>query len=364
MFKVRYLEEKNKDKYDELINFEEEEHIYFAKSEYFGDKILSKRNGDKSLPLKSVTEFTKVFFNSYYDNDRARKTWNDLNCRLRMKNDKTYVYYGINSLEELEFKMSEGRRMGTKMHGHFEDMANLYEYRRDHPEDEAYMAYVDEHMKSYKEYKFFQKFINEFGITKGTRRFWRTEYKMFHPELHISGMIDGILYNEVLKGYEIIDYKRCQGGVRPYFLTKPFSEYSDNSKGKICPSLQKLLNRSIITYGIQLSLYRYMFQRMHPDKKVVGMYIISVDSKKLDKDGGLEIISIPLNRHDQNIYEMFQYRANEILEECGDSIPDELYQEIRAILPAKVIDDDETMEDLLDDDIPKKDYYEMIFEDL
>lgn len=361
MLRSRYLEQKNKDEYDDRIFFEEEDHIYNVKSEYFGDKVLNKYNGELSLPLKSVTEFTGVFFNSFFDKNRAQKIWNDVKCRFRMEYDKSYTYYGVKSLEQLEFILSEGPRMGTQMHAYFEDLANLFEYRRDHPEDQGYMEYVEEHLKEYVEYKFFKKFIHEFGIVSGKRKFYRTEYKMFHPELNISGMIDGILYNEEKGGYEIIDYKRCQGGVRPYKLTKAFEDYSDKSKGMNTPSLKKLLNFSIIKYGIQLSLYRYMFQRMHPDKKIVGMYLIVVDSKKVKANKlheAFQIIEIPLHKHDVNILEMFQYRAREIMQECGDRLPNELYEELKAIVPEMPPSIDK-----LDVDW-KKDYYRNLMDDL
>jgi hypothetical protein len=331
--KTRYLQYKNRLPYDEMITFIEEGHVYNVHSEYFG-KILNKYDGGSSLPLKSVTETVGQYFYSGFDN-YALKIWNNVENRLKMVNDPTFKYYGCQSPDDIRKIWNQAAEAGTKMHAHFEDLANLYEHKKDHPEDVAFHNYVEEQMKNYKEYKFFVKFCKDFGFDSGKRKFFRTEFCMFHPELHISGMIDGLVYNVEKNGYEIIDYKRCKGGVKrpPKNPRKPVEELAPNSRGQILPSLEKVRNMSIVKYGIQLSLYRYMFERMYPGKKIVGLYLIVVDSTKLDRNDGMEIIEIPLEQHNQNILEIFQHRATDILLECGEDIPDELYKELVEILP-------------------------------
>lgn len=331
--KTRYLQLKNELSYDKLISFIEEDHVYNVYSEYF-NAIVNKYNGNVSLPLKSVTETVGQFFTSNFD-EVASRIWNKPENRLKMRTDPTYKYFGCASPHDIRKIWSKAADAGTKMHGHFEDLANLYEYKKDHPEDIAYFEYVDQMMKSYEEYKYFVKFCKDFGFDDNKRKFFRTELCLCHPELNLSGMIDGLVYNVEKKGYEIIDYKRMKNGLKrvPKNPRKPIEEMSPGSRGHILPSLMKTRNMAIEKYGIQLSMYRYMFERLYPDKKIIGMYLIVVDSLKIPDDNALEIVEIPLDYNNQRILEIFQHRAHDILNNCGNNIPRKLFKELLEFLP-------------------------------
>lgn len=334
---VRYLEKKNKLKYDDLIEFIDEGHIYNVYSEYF-NMVLNKFEGGGSLPLRSVTETVGIYFNSYYKIDDPIEVWNNVDCRIRMETDENYVYYGCKSPSDIKNRGGKGASLGTRMHNYFEDLANLYAYNKDRPENREYYKYVEKHMSNYSEYQYFKMFCDIFGFDSGKREFFRTEFCMFHPELNISGMIDGIVYNKETQGYEIIDYKRCSGGVKLPKFKKSFDQLADNSKGKVLPSLKQCRNITITKYGIQLSIYRYMFERMYPGKKITGLYLIVVDSRKIPKPSAFEIVEIPLTRHDQHIFEIFQHRATNILEKKSNTLPKELHSELIEFLKPKESD--------------------------
>jgi hypothetical protein len=338
----RYLEKKNKLPFDDKITFEAEDHVYNVRSEYF-PMVLSKYNGGTSLPVDSVTTFISKYFPSGFD-QMAINLWNNIDNRIKMENDTTYKYFGCKSVDDIKKIWSVGAEAGTKMHGHFEDLGNLFTYNYDHPNDNAFMNYVESQMTKYNEFRYFKRFCHEFGINGTKREFFRTEFCMFHEELHISGMIDGLIYNKEKDGYEIIDYKRCKDGVKmpPKNPRKQVQDLSSGSRGQILPSLMMLRNLPIVKYGLQLSIYRYMFERIYPEKKIIGLYLISVNSTYIDLDvlnnkyDAFEIIEIPLHQYDQAVFEIFQQRAKDIIDECGDALPSKLFDKLCEFLPPPV----------------------------
>ena len=342
---TRYLSKRNKLEYDEDISFIEEDHVYNVRSEYFPDLILSKYNGGSSLPFNSVTTFISKYFPSTFD-ELALKIWNNLENRVRMESDITYKYYGCKSFADIKKIWNRGAELGTKMHGHFEDLANLFAYLKDHPGDSAYENYVVTEMSKYDEFRYFKHFCEVFGLNNNKRDFFRTELSMFHPELHVSGMIDGLVYNREKNGFEIIDYKRSKGGVKPPPKNprKDVKDLSASSRGQILPSIMMLRNIPIVKYGLQLSLYRYMLGRLYPNYKIIGLYLISIDSELIEMDvkhnsfNAFEIIQIPLEQYNQPVLEIFQQRAKDILDECGDKLPNNLFEHLFEFLPPQPSD--------------------------
>lgn len=427
---VRYLETKNKTDYDKKIKFEEENHVYYIFNEYLGDYV-SKYNGYGMMKLDSVTTILGQFFKSTFE-DLSISWWNNPDIRKRMSDPHhpTYgKYAACKSPADIRDVWAEGARLGTKMHNHFEDLGNLLEYDRDH-EKYHYMDYVKEHMKDYIEYKFFKRFSNYFGLETGKHKIWRTEFRMFFQELNIAGTIDGLLYDPATDTYKIYDYKRAKGGVKcpPKNPKKPVHKLSEGGRGRKLPSFQCTRSCTLYKYGIQLSLYRRMFENMFPGKKISGLYLIVVDSAKIDKDDkefeikdpinmffpnydtvtdieekveirknyecirniyehvcnginkaafvgdgpkleklkklksdlekkypfkdtnfyttklseAFSIIDIPLERHDENIAEILDHRANTMLCEYADTIPKELKVRLRNYLLPSRFDDEES----------------------
>jgi hypothetical protein len=253
-----------------------------------------------------------------------------------MEQDTTYKYFGCKSVHDIMAKWSSGSTLGTKMHNHFEDLANLLEHSRATGDDTSLMAeYENTAMDpDYVEKQYFWKFIEQMGIDGKRRSFWRTEFLMWHDVLHISGMIDGLLYDHEKDHYIIIDYKRLGQGLKGDPVNgKPVEELSPSSRGRILPSFMRLRNNDANKYGCQLTLYKHMFEKMFPDKKVGGMYLVVVTSSLLGKPHALKIHEVPLTKYDQCIKEVFQHRAEDILENFSGTIHPNLTRKLIEYLP-------------------------------
>jgi hypothetical protein len=254
-----------------------------------------------------------------------------------MKQDITYEYFGCKSIEDILAKWSTGSELGTKMHNHFEDLANLVEYARATGDT---LPVVAEYMNTkvdpgYKEVEYFWKFMEEMGVDGKKRSFWRTEFLMWHDVLHISGMIDGILYDHEKDHYIIIDYKRLGKGLTmdPENPKKTVDQLAPSSRGKYLPSFMRLRKNDQNKYGCQLTMYKHMFEHMFPDKKIGAMYLIVVTSSKIGKPDALKIHEVPLNKYDQCIKEVLIHRAEDILRLYADTMPRALARKVMEFLP-------------------------------
>jgi hypothetical protein len=336
MLKVRYLEDKNKD-FDCKIKFEDIGHRYWAFSDYYKDWV-STSNGVGAAPILSTTTFLKQFWHDSMTR-KAFEIWSNPENRLKMETDPLYKYYGCKSVDDIKEIWSEGARQGTKMHGHYEDLANCIEYDRDHPEDDTKtMAYLynDAHLEGYYEKYYFYKFLKTMGMDKPDSDivFHRTEYKMWHPVLHISGTIDALLYDKKDDSYIIVDWKRCKGGVRGDSLKpkKTIEQLAPNSKGLILPAFKKLRKNNLNQYGCQLTLYKHMFESMS-GKRVSKLLLVAVDSEKIGKDTAFKIHDVPLDKYDECILQAFELRAREMLSEYCDTMDSKHMDDVLKFLP-------------------------------
>lgn len=334
---TRFLEEHNKVETDAKIKFQDEGHAYWLWSKYLCDWPSSK-DGCGSAPLLSTTTILGKYFMSPDFTRKAIELWNKPENRIKMETDPSYKYYGCKSVDDILKIWSQGSTLGTKMHNFFEDLGNLIEYDREHPQNgysEFAKLYEAAEHSDYDEKKYFLDFCEQFGLVTGKRKFWRTEFLMAHDVLHISGMIDGLLYDTETDTYIIIDYKRMKGGLPkdPKNPRKPVHELGPRSRGQGLPAFECLRNHAGNKYGCQLTLYKNLFETMFPGKKVSGMFLIVVDSTKIGKPEALQITEIPLDKYQDCIDQLMEARANEILANHEDTLPGELIKELCKFLP-------------------------------
>lgn len=324
---TRYLE-KNPVQGSERIKFQDEGHKYWARSKYYDDWVSSSE-GLGGLPLISAT----TVLDKYFSFDRygiALRIWNNPQKRHAMKYDMTYEYYGCESVEDIVSKWSKGAEEGTKLHAHYEDMANIIEYDKDHPPSEGVnlMAhlYEAEKLEGFHEKTYFYEFVKIFKLDDpdSGMRFYRTELLLWHDILHLSGTIDALLYNAKDDSYVIVDWKRCKGGVKgdPLNPKKPVHMLAPAGRGACLPAFEALRNNSMNRYGCQLTLYKKMFEHM-TGKRISGLYLVAIDSKLIGKKQALKIHHVPLTKYDECIRQAFEERAREMLGMCQDTLADE-----------------------------------------
>ena len=343
---TRYLEKKNNlEKHDALIKFEEENHLYTCFNPFIMEWVISKREHGGIKAIQSGTEFLNQFFISVDFKALAMKLWNNPEKRIEMENDSTSKYFGCKSCKDIEKIWSQGAKDGTKMHAVYEDLSNLCAYEIDNVDKPIEKVFRD--VTDFPEKRYFFEYLDFFGIEKGEHEFYRSELKFYDPVLHLSGTADTILYRPSDNTYVITDFKRCKSALKrdpQNPRQKDVSKLGASSRGRFLPSFINTRNNSCNKYGLQLTLYKHLFERMNPDKKVSGLFIVVVNSSKLGDDDSLEIIEIPLNKFDKHIEEAFRYRAEEMLGSSHKYLPMKWNDALGKELYISSIIDDQAME--------------------
>jgi hypothetical protein len=332
---TRFLQQNKPTEYEKLIKFAEEGHHYWLYSKYLDDWAHTK-DGCGSATVISTTTILKEYFISPNFTYKAAKEFNNVENKRRMFNDPTYKYYGCRSVQDILAIWGKGAEAGTKMHAVFEDLANLLEHDRQSPDSRFFeQLYHDVSMEGYFEKSYFLQFCEEFGVKEGKFRFERTEFLMAHDVLHLSGMIDGLLYDVENDSYVIVDWKRTKVPLQkdPLKPRKQLHELASSGRGQVLPAFMALRNHSGNTYGCQLTLYKHLFEHMFPEKKISGMFLVVVESTKIGKSGAMVITEVPLNKYDTCIEQVFEARARRILADHGDELPEPLLKELVAFLP-------------------------------
>lgn len=337
----RYLESVNIVPGTERIKFEDEGHKYWAFSNYYTDWVSSKE-GIGGMPLKSATGVLDKYF--HFDRDgMALNIWKKVENRYKMEYDPTYKYYGCKSVEDIIGKWSQGATDGTKMHAHYEDMANLLEYDKAHGGNGSNLMqnlYAEAQLGGYHEKAYFHDFVKRFKIDdpNSGMSFYRTELLLWHEVLHLSGTIDGLLYNKNDDSYIIIDWKRCKGGVKLEGKSrKPVHQLAAGSRGRGLKAFLNLRNNKINRYGCQLTFYKKLFEHM-TGKRVSALYIVSVDSEKVGSPSAFKLINIPIDKYDECIRQAFEERAREMIAKCEDTLDDDHMDEL-----IKFLDEGDTL---------------------
>lgn len=398
ILKTRFLE-KNTVAGSDKIRFQDEGHLYWAYSEFYDDWVSTK-SGVGACPLESTTTILGKYFVTDMDKV-ALDLWNNPKLRLLMETEPTYKYYGCKCIDDIRAIWSKGATEGTRMHENFEDFVNLIEYDKANPpsgcdantfainpiigiskaaatktahkedvllhavsstrsydestnydnvnviknykfhirNDTASYLYAQAKLEGYNEKMYLFMFLEKFKLLDPLSgvNFYRTELMMWHNVLHISGMIDALLYDKNTNTYIIVDWKRCKNGVKGdpdpnNKRTKPVHLLSAGGRGQGLPAFENLRNHNGNKYGCQLTLYKHMFEHM-TGEKISGMFLIVVDSTKIGKANALDIQEVPLTKYDECIRQVFENRAREILANYEETLDDDHMNELIKFLP-------------------------------
>jgi len=303
---VGYLARANALPSDQTLRFAEEGHQYSALSPHTGEWV-SSRDGRGMAPLISVTTILGRYFPGVDFARLARRIWTGQ--RAAILTDPDNKYHGCRSPEDIASIWGRGATLGTEMHARFEELGNEAERVRGSGGDVLPELQFEER-------PYYEAFVDAFGLREGgPLRFFRTEFVMWHSDLHVSGMIDAVLHDTRDDSYIIVDYKRVKGGVKgdPVNPRKPVHELAPGSRGRTLPGFLALRNNAFNKYGCQLTLYKRLFEHMLPGRRVSGLYLIVVDSLKLGQRDALKITEVPVNKFDACVDEVFAARAQEML---------------------------------------------------
>jgi hypothetical protein len=225
----------------------------------------------------------------------------------------------------------------------YEKISSIRNYNFNMRKDTECYKNVKEKLDGYFEKMYLFMFLEKFKLTDPNSgiNFYRTELLMWHDVLHFSGMIDALLYDKRRDGYIIVDWKRCKNGIKwdpnpnnP--RTKPVHMLAPSGRGRGLPAFKMLRNHNGNKYGCQLTLYKHMFEHM-TGKKIIGLYIVAVDSNKLGRANALQIHEIPLTKYDECIKQVFIKRARDMLARYENTLDDDHMDELIKMLP----DDDD-----------------------
>lgn len=327
----RFLDSKNPIPGGDKIKFQDEGHKYWAFSPYYTDWVSSKE-GLGGMPLKSATGILDKYF--HFDRDgMALNIWKKVENRYKMEYDPTYKYYGCKSVEDIIGKWSQGATDGTKMHAHYEDMANLLEYDKETGGVGSNLMqnlYAEAQLGGYHEKAYFYEFVKRFKIDDPASgmSFHRTELLLWHDVLHLSGTIDALLYNKNDDSYIIVDWKRCKGGVKLEGKgRKPVHQLAAGSRGRGLKAFLNLRNNKINRYGCQLTFYKKLFEKM-TGKRVSALFIVSVDSEKVGTPSAFKLLNIPTDKYEECIRQAFEERAREMISTCENVLDDDHMDEL------------------------------------
>lgn len=222
---------KNPHKLDSQIKFQEEGHIYWI-------------NEDKKDLVSSTT-----FVHKYFEGFNANMIVQRILSSKKINTDPDYKYYKMNKQQILDSWAKNGkeaREKGTHMHLQIE----LYLNKQPHDPNTH-------------EFNLFKKFEEEHKHLEP----YRTEMMVFDEPLRITGSLD-MVYRDTRNGsFVLADWKRSKEIKKKGF-----------KKGK--GILNHVSDCNFYHYSLQLSLYKYIFEKnygmnisesflivLHPDNK-------------------------------------------------------------------------------------------------
>lgn len=284
----------------ENLRFEDVGHHYSAVSKYYG--VVNSKECDGSLPLVSTTSILKDYFPSF----ESKKIY--IATRILNSKNPNPKYKECRSLEDVLRVWENSANSGTAMHALFEDLCNIFQWEVDSGTDgfETFREY----MHDMREKMYFEYFLEDFGFydRRPRYRFFRTEFVMWHELLHISGMIDLLLYDTFTNTYVIVDWKRLGTGLKknPKDRSRPLPK----DVGLRMPAFKQLRNNDENKYGCQLTLYKNMLEYMSGGKmKVSAMYLIVVTADKIGQPEAYDRVSIRAEDYQSAIDQAFYERA-------------------------------------------------------
>jgi hypothetical protein len=303
-------------------------------SNYY-DGWVSTDTGLGGLPLVSASGILDKYF-IFGGGGAAIRVWNNPEARHKMEYDDKNKYHDCKCLADVEEVMNRPMYAGTKMHEHFEDLCNLFEYNKAHPGTN-----LDQYLEGLKEYPekaYFFDFVNAFKMTEPNADivFYRTELMLYHEVLHLTGTIDALLYNKRDNSYIIVDWKRCKGGVKGdpdpnRSGTKAVCDLAPSGRGARLEVFRNMRNNTMNRYGSQLTFYKNLFENM-TGERVSAMYIVAVDNTKIGKKAAFKIHNIPLDKYQEGIRQALEERALEMQGHCVSTLNEDHEDALYAII--------------------------------
>jgi hypothetical protein len=165
------------------------------------------------------------------------------------------------------------------------DLLQIYESLLENKEEQK-----DENKDEQKdeEWEYFLDFIRATPELKP----YRTEWRIYHEELKMSGSIDMVYENED-GTLMIYDWKRC----KEISKSNSYKKYARN------PCINYLPDTNFWHYSLQLNTYKAIIEAKY-DKKVTDMYLIQLHEENPKKT--FEIIKVA--NLEKEIEQLFEYR--------------------------------------------------------
>jgi ATP-dependent exoDNAse (exonuclease V) beta subunit len=276
------LSNRNNHLRDDNIQFFEEGHKYFIKS-------------DPGSQYTSVTTWNHSHFPHFDANDV-------INNMMKGKNWKEgHKYWGMTPEEIKAQWNANGAAVsgaGTDMHFEIECFMNDKRIQCLYTHKELYQIYNCDFIKKNKheskslEWQYFIEFIKDTPDLKP----YRTEWTVYHEDLKLAGSID-MVYENPDGTLSIYDWKRAKDITR----VNNFNKYATNEC--IC----HMPDSNFWHYALQLNTYKAILEQKY-DKKITDLYLVRLHPDNEEKT--YELIKLPDLSKDIN--ELFQQRIYQI----------------------------------------------------
>jgi ATP-dependent exoDNAse (exonuclease V) beta subunit len=276
------LSNRNNHLRDDNIQFFEEGHKYFIKS-------------DPGSQYTSVTTWNHSHFPHFDANDV-------INNMMKGKNWKEgHKYWGMTPEEIKAQWNANGAAVsgaGTDMHFEIECFMNDKRIQCLYTHKELYQIYNCDFIKKNKheskslEWQYFIEFIKDTPDLKP----YRTEWTVYHEDLKLAGSID-MVYENPDGTLSIYDWKRAKDITR----VNNFNKYATTEC--IC----HMPDSNFWHYALQLNTYKAILEQKY-DKKITDLYLVRLHPDNEEKT--YELIKLPDLSKDIN--ELFQQRIYQI----------------------------------------------------
>lgn len=328
IFDVTYLSKKNELKECDSIQFTDEDHEYICHNKYFDMELSNNpssyaENGG-GIHYCSMKSGSSIKDDMFEDNMAKKAAWTMTTdeYKERVDSDPTYKFFQCHTIKQMKSAMyGNAAELGTKMHLHFEFLANIYQQQVDAIKAGQNRLTVEELFDIYfkntpmvTETKYFFEFVDKF--MKG-KEFYRTELKLYDPVLNLCGAIDCLVYDKERDGYIIVDWKRTSG---IYKGPKEPNYEKTHLFGKYLESWNKLYSCNWNHYQIQQHIYGHILREVY-GFNVIGLYLVCINPKKFGKPDCLTLEPIPmLGDVRKAVDDLFKARAECILYEYGENL--------------------------------------------
>ena len=255
-----FLKNFNKDGRDAYIEFFEQGHVYKItlpeRNEKEVYKITLPERNEKEAPYTSVTTFIHRHFPPFESDKIIAKIFQSKNFQ------EGHKYWGL-SAEEIKEQWSNNAKLGTELHARIENFMNEHSFtsfseKFKNPgrcqiigpmfnHAELLQQYLLKQTKEEPiEWNYFLQFVKDTPHLVP----YRTEWLIFHEDIHIAGSIDMVYQNTETGKLAIYDWKRCLD-IKP---ENPFNQYAH------AECIPHIPDTNYWHYALQLNLYKRILE--------------------------------------------------------------------------------------------------------